>query len=68
MDGFSFTEAIKASSEWGHIPLIALSGNQTEGRMERGRDSGFIDYVGKTDREALLVSLSNTLEAAGGRS
>jgi len=67
MDGFTFAETVKSSPEWGHIPLIALSGKQNVSRLEQGRISGFTDYVGKTDREGLLATLSSTLESAGGR-
>jgi len=67
MDGFTFAETVKSSPEWGHIPLIALSGKQNVGLLEQGRISGFTNYVSKTDREGLLATLSSTFESAGGR-
>lgn len=65
MDGFAFAEHVKASSEWSSIPLIALSGMTDNERIERGRQVGFLDYVGKTDREALLNTLQETLRSVG---
>lgn len=65
MDGFAFAEAVKASTEWANVPLVALSGKTSDERVERGRLSGFVDYIGKTDRDALLTALSENLETTG---
>jgi len=67
MDGFAFAEAIRSSAEWADTPLVALSGQTSGDRIERGREAGFTDYVGKTDRDGLLATLSQTLAAAGAR-
>lgn len=65
MDGFAFAEAVRSSSEWATTPLVALSGNNDNSRVERGREAGFAGYVGKTDRDALLLTLSQTLASTG---
>jgi len=65
MDGFAFAEAVRASNEWSNTPLVALSGKLSDDRIQRGRDAGFDDYVGKTDRDGLIATLSTTLASAG---
>ena len=46
------------------MPLIALTGQSDPADIERGRESGFTDYVAKFDRAALLDSLRQCLTAA----
>ncbi len=62
--GFEFAEEIKAArSKWADTPIIAISSHTTAEDMDRGRDVGFTDYVPKSDREALLETLNQTLRA-----
>ncbi|KAA5606010.1 hybrid sensor histidine kinase/response regulator [Roseospira marina] len=61
MNGFEFAEAVRASANWAHLPLIALSSHATEQDLERGRDAGFDDYVAKFDRDSLLISLQQII-------
>ncbi len=61
MDGFAFAEAVRASSEWNETPLVALSGRVQPDFVARGREAGFTEYVGKSDRERLLRTLSSAL-------
>jgi len=64
MDGFNFCETIRDDPRWATTPMIALSSHATERDFQRGREVGFDDYVAKFDREALLESLAQLIEAA----
>ena len=66
MDGFSFAEKVRSETRWRDTPLVALSAFASEEDFERGREVGFHDYVTKTDREALLTSLIDTLSESRG--
>lgn len=61
MNGFEFAAAVRASERWADVPLIALSAYTSIDNLERGREVGFDDYVGKFDRDTLLRTLENTL-------
>jgi two-component system chemotaxis sensor kinase CheA len=41
--------------------MLALSSHATARDIERGRQAGFTDYVAKFNRDALLASLTKTL-------
>ncbi len=62
MDGFTFAHTLRQGGAWAELPVIALSSHTTEQDLQRGRDAGFTDYVGKLDREALLAAISHSLE------
>jgi two-component system chemotaxis sensor kinase CheA len=62
MDGFAFAGEVRRAGPWQHVPVIALTSHTTAKDVERGRDAGFADYVGKLDREALLTAISHSIE------
>jgi len=62
MDGFAFAAELKQGGAWAHLPVIALTSHTTAKDVERGREAGFADYVGKLDREALLAAISQSIE------
>ena len=66
MNGFEFAEAVRNGSRWQDMPLVALSSLTTPEAIERGREVGFTDYVAKSDRDALLETLAQTIAATGG--
>lgn len=66
MSGFEFAEKVKSEGAWKEIPILALSSRTSPSDLDRGREVGFSDYVGKFDRDALLTSLSQTLALQGG--
>jgi two-component system chemotaxis sensor kinase CheA len=66
MNGFEFAEAVKTDGRWDETPLVALSSHTTPQDFDRGRQAGFVDYVSKTNRDALLDVLSQTLAVTGG--
>ncbi|WP_456316762.1 hypothetical protein [Teichococcus aestuarii] len=41
--------------------MIALSGRVEAEQVRRAREAGFNEYVGKSEREALLAALSECL-------
>src|SRR6185503_17870032 len=47
MDGFALAEAVRGEQQFGEIPIIALSSSSSPESIERGRQVGFHDYVGK---------------------
>ena len=57
MDGLSFAQDVRAGGRWATVPLIALSGRFTPADITRGQAAGFDEYVGKFDRDALIVAL-----------
>ncbi|MCB1969193.1 MAG: hybrid sensor histidine kinase/response regulator [Geminicoccaceae bacterium] len=65
MNGFEFAEACRDGGPWQDTPIIALSSHTTPQDIERGRNVGFTDYVGKLDRDALLHALANCRSFVG---
>jgi two-component system chemotaxis sensor kinase CheA len=61
MSGFELAEQVKSDGRWQETPIVALSSHVNPKDLERGRNVGFSDYVGKFDRDALLTTLSQTL-------
>jgi two-component system, chemotaxis family, sensor kinase CheA len=59
MSGFEFAEAVK-TGRWQNTPLVALSAHTSPKDLDRGRKAGFVDYIAKLDRDALLNTLSQT--------
>ncbi len=61
MSGFEFAEAVKQGSRWSQVPMVALSAFATPKDLARGREVGFKDYVSRSDRDALIATLHETL-------
>ena len=61
MDGFDLARTIQEGGSWAETPIIALSSRTSPSDIEAGREAGFVDYVAKVDREALLDTLSTTI-------
>lgn len=61
MNGFDLAREIKEKGAWSKTPIVALSSRTSPSDIAAGREVGFVDYVAKLDREALLESLSNTI-------
>ncbi|MER2607073.1 MAG: chemotaxis protein CheW [Siculibacillus sp.] len=57
MNGFEFAEAVKRHPRLRQIPILALSSLCTPASIERGRQSGFDDYIAKFDRPGLIAAL-----------
>jgi len=57
MNGFEFAEVIRADQHLHHVPIIGLSSLVSPAAIERGRQAGFHDYVGKFDRPGLIAAL-----------
>lgn len=65
MSGLDFAQAVRSSARWSTTPLVALSSHAAPRDLERGRQAGFNDYVAKFDREALLLTLQQTIAEKG---
>lgn len=61
MNGFDLAREIREKGAWTKTPIVALSSRTSPADIAAGREVGFVDYVPKQDREALLESLSNTI-------
>jgi two-component system chemotaxis sensor kinase CheA len=61
MNGFEFARKVTSDSRWAKTPIVALSSFSNPSDLARGREAGFKDYVAKTDRDALLNTLHDTL-------
>jgi len=57
MNGFEFAETIRADQHLHRVPIIGLSSLVSPAAIERGRQAGFHDYVGKFDRPGLIAAL-----------
>ncbi|MFN3657193.1 MAG: chemotaxis protein CheW [Pseudolabrys sp.] len=57
MDGYQFTESLRADPRTADLPVIALSSSISVEAAERGRQAGFYDYVAKFDRQGLIAAL-----------
>lgn len=66
MNGFEFAEVIRRDPRFRQTPIIALSALCTPASIERGRQSGFDDYVAKFDRPGLIASLKEFTSPAVG--
>lgn len=65
LDGFAFADAITSDARWSKVPMIALSSHTSPAIIEKARQSNFIDYVGKFDREGLLEVLKGAVRSVG---
>jgi len=64
MSGFDFVEHLRGDSRWRDCPIIAMSSHTTQADLDRGREVGFTDYVAKHDRDGLLRTLADTVDAS----
>jgi two-component system chemotaxis sensor kinase CheA len=65
MSGFEFAEAVRRSSKWAEVPMVAMTSHTGTEDVERGRQVGFTDYVAKSDRDGLIATLTETLNMRG---
>jgi two-component system chemotaxis sensor kinase CheA len=66
MNGLEFARAVRQGGAWAELPMIALSGRGGADEVEQGREAGFTDYVAKMQRDALIESLRQCLNAQSG--
>ncbi|MBI4771684.1 MAG: response regulator [Chloroflexi bacterium] len=58
LDGYRFYEAVRARSEWVHVPFIFLTAKGDRADVRRGKQLGVDDYLVKPfDEEDLLVAI-----------
>ncbi len=63
IDGYQFTQQLRADPRTAEMPVIALSSQVSAEAIERGRDVGFHDYVAKFDRQGLIAALMEQANA-----
>ena len=63
VNGFEFAEMLRRDARFRHTPIIALSALCTPASIERGRQSGFDEYVAKFDRPGLIAALKEITSA-----
>jgi two-component system chemotaxis sensor kinase CheA len=63
LNGFDLARTLRQDDRWKSVPMVALSSHASPQDFERGKNSGFTDYVTKLDPKALLTSLSRVLAA-----
>ena len=59
MDGIAFAEVLRDDPAWKQTPIIALSSHTAPHIIERSRQAGFADFVGKFDRQGLMESIKD---------
>lgn len=59
MDGIAFAESLRNDPAWKETPIIALSSHTAPNIIERSRQAGFADFVGKFDRQGLMESIKD---------
>ena len=57
MTGIEFAEKLKFDPDWGDTPIIALSSHAEPDIIEKSKQAGFHEYIGKFDREGLVETL-----------
>ncbi len=62
MDGFTFTETLRADERFANIPVIALTTLASEADQAKGKAVGIDDYQIKLDREKLIGSIHDLLQ------
>lgn len=62
MSGYELAEAIRKSSRWRNVPLVALSRHRSSSERNRSQTVGFLEFAAKMDGEALLQKISEVLE------
>ncbi|WP_237153756.1 hybrid sensor histidine kinase/response regulator [Oryzibacter oryziterrae] len=63
VNGFEFAEMLRRDARFKRTPIIALSALCTPASIERGRQSGFDEYVAKFDRPGLIAALKEITSA-----
>lgn len=63
LDGIGLAQAVRGAGAWCAVPMVALSGRSDPALIRRAREAGFNDYVGKSDREALMTALREAVAA-----
>ncbi len=60
--GFEFASQLRQEKDGGDIPLIGLASRGGAQLIRKARESGFVDLVGKFDRQGLIASLQDIFQ------
>ncbi|TWT33181.1 hybrid sensor histidine kinase/response regulator [Blastopirellula retiformator] len=58
MNGFELSRKVRASSQWGTMPIVALTSLASDEHRREGQEAGIDDYQIKMDRERLLSAVA----------
>jgi len=61
MDGFQFAERVRSLRHFDHVPIIAFTSTINEQFITRSKSVGMNDFILKTNREALVQSMSHRM-------
>jgi len=61
MDGFDLAESVRTMSAHRDVPIVAFTSTANEGFEQRLHKAGINDYVLKTEREKLIVVITQML-------
>jgi two-component system chemotaxis sensor kinase CheA len=61
MDGLTFVREVRARGPWANLPIIALSGRNSQQAIEMGQEAGFDNYISKFDKNVMLEAVTNAL-------
>ncbi len=63
MNGFEVAQELNKSEKTSHIPIIYLTGDDSEETIEKAFDTGAVDYITKPFRKKeLLIRIKNRIE------
>ena len=62
MNGFEFTQHLRADDRYRHLPIIAVTSLAGDVDKARGFESGVNEYLIKLDKEEILNCLDKYLE------
>jgi two-component system chemotaxis sensor kinase CheA len=65
ISGFDLVEILRKNPRLADVPVIALSSHSSPAILERGRKSGFHNFVAKFDRQGLLTALKHVPQEIG---
>jgi two-component system, chemotaxis family, sensor kinase CheA len=61
VNGLGFAEQLDGDEQWGGLPMIALSSNNSPRDVQRSLAAGFLEHVSKANRDRLLEVVNSTL-------
>lgn len=67
MNGFELVRQIRATPELARLPVVAVTSLASDESRRAGNEAGLDGYLVKLDRERILESVENILQAKGGR-
>ena len=61
MNGYELAIEMRDRDKYDHVPVIALTSLASEASRQKGLESGFNEYLVKTDREIFMETITKIL-------